>query len=610
MKRLFLTILAIAALSACSTRVLEEDCADFNLTGEFLCGPSDEAVVEFGHGCQVLFHGGEMDGSIKSGSLLHVRNLYRSLAEDGKWCPFGISVTGKTVRVSIAGTEVVCYTEPDVPYRKDGGQLLARGPLCVKQLSGRVGFRGLSVSLTPSSAGEWPALDETTDRAIRFQQEDFPVIDYHVHLKGGLNAEIADSLQKLYGINYGVSPNAGHGGVGLMLGSDEEVIEYYESIKGLPFIRAVQGEGRKWTRAISSETLGIFDCLYTDAMTIVDGNGRLVRLYRPEEVEIAPMGEQAYMDMIVDQTVKILTNEPADIYANATYIPDEMQPRYEELWTDERVDRVLDVLSKEGIALEISARYQIPSKRIILKAKERGIIFTFGTNNMDPNFGQLEYSLDMARECSLTAEDMWFPSMSTRAARKAVFYNKFEDDNQTPLFDGSTLEGWVPVCDDPSVFSVKDGHIHVKGQPFGYLRTAQKYNDYTLHVEWRWIGGGTNSGIFQRVQDEDKAWPEGFECQLQAGHAGDIICLGGARVAEVPYDPAVKFPKKVRNHPDTAIELEDGQWNRAEIICRGTEMLVYINGNFENKVTLSRSEGYIALQSEGGELEFKNIYIY
>ena len=610
MKRLFLTILAIAALSACTTRVLEKDCSDFSLSGEFRCGTADKAVVEFGHGYQVLFHGGEMDGTIKSGSLLHVRNLYRSLAEDGQWTPFEISVVDKTVRVSIEGCEVVCYTEPGTPYRKDGGQLLSEAPVVLKQLEGRVDFRSLSVNTSPSPQKSWPALDETEDRAIRFQQEDFPVIDYHVHLKGGLNAEIADSLQKLYGINYGVSPNAGHGGVGLMLGSDEEVLEYYESIKDLPFIRAVQGEGRKWTRAISSETLGIFDCLYTDAMTIVDPENRLVRLYRPEEVEIGPMGEQAYMDLIVDQTVKILSNEPADIYANATYIPDEMQPRYEELWTDERVDRVLDVLQKEGIALEISARYQIPSKRIVLKAKERGIKFTFGTNNMDRNFGRLEYSLDLARECGLKAEDMWFPSMSTRAGRKAVQYNKFDDDNQTPLFDGSSLAGWVPVCEDPSVFSVKDSHIYVKGNPFGYLRTDKKYKDYTLHVEWRWIGKGTNSGIFQRVQDEDKVWPEGFECQLQAGHAGDIVCLGGARVAEIPYDPAVKFPKKVRNHPDTAIELEDGQWNRAEIICRGKEMLVYINGNFENKVTLSRDEGYIALQSEGGELEFKNIYVY
>lgn len=601
--------MAVGALCACSTRVLKDECEDFSVSGEFRCGPEDEAVIEFGRGYQVYFHGGQMDGSVKSGSLLHVRNLYRSLAADGCWTPFTISVSGKTIRVSIADTEVVRYTEPEHPYRKDGGQLAGKGSVVIRKTGGNVRFRGIAFDQAPDE-NSVPAIDEENDRAIRFQQEDFPVIDYHVHLKGGLTAAIADSLQKLYGINYGISPNAGHGGVGLMLGSDEEVVDYFESIKDLPFIRAVQGEGRKWTRAISSETLGIFDCLYTDAMTIVDPDGRLVRLYRPEEVDVASLGEQAYMDLIVDQTVKILTNEPADIYANATFIPAEMQPRYDELWTDERVDRVLDVLEREGIALEISSRYCIPSKDIILKAKERGIKFTFGTNNMGPDFGRLEYSLDMARECGLTPGDMWFPSMSTRAGRKAVFYNNFDDDNQTPLFDGKSLEGWVGVCEDQDVFSVKDSHIHVKGNPFGYLRTDKKYSDFTLHAEWRWIGEGTNSGIFLCVQDGDMVWPEAVECQLKAGRAGDLVCLGGAKVAEIPALPGVKFPVKPRNHPDVAVELEDGQWNRAEIICRGREMLVYINGNFENKAALPHDEGYIALQSEGGELEFKNIYIY
>ncbi len=43
--------------------------------------------------------------------------------------------------------------------------------------------------------------------------------------------------------------------------------------------------------------------------------------------------------------------------------------------------------------------------------------FFFGTNNVDADFGRLEYSIDLARSCGLTKEDMWFPSMSTRASR-------------------------------------------------------------------------------------------------------------------------------------------------------------------------------------------------
>ena len=194
----------------------------------------------------------------------------------------------------------------------------------------------------------------------------------------------------------------------------------------MPFLRGVQGEGRRWTSTFSQEALGVFDYLFTDAMTIVDHKGRLSRIYRPEEVHYDDITHEQYMDHLVDQTVKILTNEPADIYANPTYLPEDMQKDYATYWTDERINRVLDVLEKHHIALEINARYRIPSLDIIRKAKERGIKFTFGTNNVDANFGRLEYSLEAVEQCGLTADDMWFPSMSVRRERQVVIYNSFE----------------------------------------------------------------------------------------------------------------------------------------------------------------------------------------
>ena len=75
------------------------------------------------------------------------------------------------------------------------------------------------------------------------------------------------------------------------------------------------------------------------------------------------------------------------------------------------------------------------------------------------------------------------------------------------------------------------------------------------------------------------------------------------------FNPEVKFPMKKRVHQGAVIELPDGEWNRAEIICRGNKMTVYINGSLENVATLSHKTGYIALQSEGGTLAFRNVYL-
>lgn len=123
----------------------------------------------------------------------------------------------------------------------------------------------------------------------------------------------------------------------------------------------------------------------------------------------------------------LLHNGPADIFANPTFLPDELQGEYDQLWTPERVDRVLDVMEKYQIALEINPRYCIPSFDIIRRAKDRGIKFTFGTNNVDSHFGRLEYALEAIEACGLQPSDLWFPSMSIRSSRPVVIYNHFEE---------------------------------------------------------------------------------------------------------------------------------------------------------------------------------------
>lgn len=418
-----------------STWFAEGEYENFVLTGQALTSDNAEAALLFHtdgkSGYEVTFRNGPIDGTRKSGSLASVRNLYRSLAKDGKWFDFEIAVRGHNISVAINDTAVICYTEPEHPYRTKeyAGRLLSRGSIALKGVNGDVTFRNLQMTRLKQDAvnesDTMPRIDEQNDAVIRFQQRNFPVIDYHVHLKGGLTKEMAHAMSMNYGINYGVAPNAGEGGVGRMLADDKEVYEYFNEVKDMPFMRGVQGEGRKWTATFSQDALGVFDYLFTDGMTIVDHKGRLSRIYRPEEVHYDGVTKEQYMDHLVDQTVKILTNEPADIYANPTFLPEELNAEYAKYWTDERVNRVLDVLVKYNIALEINARYKIPSFDIIRKAKERGIKFTFGTNNVDANFGKLEYCLQAVEECGLTADAIWFPTMSVRRSREVVLYNKW-----------------------------------------------------------------------------------------------------------------------------------------------------------------------------------------
>ena len=183
-------------------------------------------------------------------------------------------------------------------------------------------------------------------------------------------------------------------------------------------------------------------------------------------------------------------------------------------------------------------------------------------------------------------------------------------ERQTQLFNGKDLSGWVlhvnPESDVPAtdVFGVQDGVITIAGDPFGYMMTEQSFGDYKLHVEWRWVGEPSNSGLFQRCIPTEGVWPDCAEVNLMAGRAGDMISL-----SETPFDELKETGGRFLRSEAESAEKPAGEWNTAEIICQGTHIQAWINGVLMNEAHFSRTEGPIALQSEGGPLEIRNVYL-
>ena len=343
----------------------------------------------------------------KTGSLLSVRNLVKSLVKTGEWFDMSIRVDGKTITVRLNEYPVVEYTEPDKPFRTadHADQLLSKGTIFIKNTGGgNLEFKRIAIEkIKPASPAIVSSIDESADDIVKLHQENFPVLDYHVHLKGGWTGEQAAEQSRKFGINYALAPNCG---IGFPIQNDAQVIHYLDSMKGQPFVFAMQGEGREWPTTFSKEVRDRFDYVFTDAMTFIDTKGNRTRLWIPEEVFIDD--EQKYMDLIVDKIVEVM-EEPMDVYVNPTFLPDVMSDRYDEFWTEERMNRVIDAMVQNGKALEINNRYKIPHKTFIRKAKAAGLKFTFGTNNTDANLGKLEYCIEMKNECGITADDMYKP---------------------------------------------------------------------------------------------------------------------------------------------------------------------------------------------------------
>lgn len=178
------------------------------------------------------------------------------------------------------------------------------------------------------------------------------------------------------------------------------------------------------------------------------------------------------------------------------------------------------------------------------------------------------------------------------------------------LFNGKDLSNWVfklkdPAVDPAGVFSVQNGVIHITGNPFGYMRTKDSYSNYTLHVEWRWPAEATNSGVFVHGQQPDTIWLRCIECQLQAGNAGDFVCMNGADMNE-RTNKSKSSVKKM----GTSSEKPTGEWNTMEVICKANTVEVSVNGVLQNKATnVNVNKGSICLQSEGKDIEFRNVFL-
>jgi hypothetical protein len=181
-----------------------------------------------------------------------------------------------------------------------------------------------------------------------------------------------------------------------------------------------------------------------------------------------------------------------------------------------------------------------------------------------------------------------------------------------PLWNGRDLTGWTAFCKNgaappPGFWSVAGGVLHLAGKPAGYLRTEKMFADYHLHAEWRWLAkakaGINNSGIFVLQHPPDVVWPYSVQVQLKAGCAGDLLSQGGLLFPAGKPNPTIKKMADANENPD-------GQWNGADIYCRGASIEAFINGLRQNFVDqLPASSGQIALQVEGYPVEFRNIWL-
>lgn len=195
------------------------------------------------------------------------------------------------------------------------------------------------------------------------------------------------------------------------------------------------------------------------------------------------------------------------------------------------------------------------------------------------------------------------------------------------LFNGQDLTGWhadVPAADDnPDIrpsFIVRDGLLVSMGEPRGHLITDDVHKDYRLVVEYRFAAEAGNCGVLVHSSTPRalyKMFPASIEVQMQSGHAGDFWCIAEniavpdmasrRRGAPETWGGGPRNSRNIKNLTDDS-ENEVGEWNQMVIECLADKVRVWVNGDLVNDgFDCTKSEGQIALQAEGVEVEFRKV---
>ena len=231
--------------------------------------------------------------------------------------------------------------------------------------------------------------------------------DWHLHIRGGMTPQLAAAREEAWIVRSGVLENHGRE---WEISDNATLAAFADAVHavkagGRPLPVGIQVNDRDWFRQIDKETLAKLDYVLADTMIMgVRPDGRSNRLWEPQNID----DPEKWMERYFEHNMRIL-DEPISILANPTYLPSCIAGKYDSLWTDERMRKLVDKAVARGIALEIQAESSFPRPKFLRIAKEMGAKFSFGTNNFNSRTKDLSRWLEAIVWLDLGPSDIWHP---------------------------------------------------------------------------------------------------------------------------------------------------------------------------------------------------------
>jgi hypothetical protein len=184
------------------------------------------------------------------------------------------------------------------------------------------------------------------------------------------------------------------------------------------------------------------------------------------------------------------------------------------------------------------------------------------------------------------------------------------------IFDGKTFDGWE-FRGNEKWFRIEDGAIvggtfEEKIPRNEFIVSKQEYGDFTLRIECKALGEGCNGGVQFR---SFRTPADGNQPNEMIGYQADMTET--ANYWGAIYDES-RRNRFIAEPPKELIErlFCPNDWNEYEIICKGNNVKVFLNGTLTVDYTETDESipkrGFIGLQIHSGppsETWYRNIRI-
>ena len=193
------------------------------------------------------------------------------------------------------------------------------------------------------------------------------------------------------------------------------------------------------------------------------------------------------------------------------------------------------------------------------------------------------------------------------------------------LFNGKDLEGWHGrphldprnwvetnaekraewIKDMNAHWTIKDGVLINDGYGV-YLTTNGEYGDIELFIDYKTVAKA-DSGVYLRGTPQVQIWDSTEEAKFNIGANKGSGALWNNSAGAPGKDPLVLADKPF------------GEWNTLRIVQIGSRTSVWLNGNhvvdnaimenFWDRASPLFANGVIQLQTHGGEIQWRNLFV-